>query len=154
MCSATYYVWSGVRCAKRVNTHVLHVYTDIGCPAYGLLYNNDRVAYVVDCNGGEQMADSGWEPSDDDLAAMESNVFGHGPDGETPVATARRLFDENAAQAAMTIVQLCRSGSTDRIRFESSKYVLERAMGPVSKDENAAQDELLAFYQKITGVGA
>jgi|SRR5690349_4312703 len=100
------------------------------------------------------MTGGDWEPSDDELAAMEQNVFTRGPDGETPVAAAKRLLDEAAISAAMSVIQLCKSGGTDRIRLEASKYVLERALGPAGKNEAGERDELLSFYEKITGVKA
>lgn len=96
--------------------------------------------------------------SDEDLKALERNTFGSGPGAETSMATAQRLFEENAIDAAMTIIRTAKTGSTDRIRFDAAKYVIERSMGPVPSAASKAssvpitEDALLSFAKTITSV--
>lgn len=102
------------------------------------------------------MADGKWDFSDDELKAamqLESDTFGTGMGAEKPVDTAKRLFDENAVTAALEIIRICKHGSTDRTRFDAAKYITERALGPVLRDNQPAlDDELLKFYNTISGV--
>lgn len=104
------------------------------------------------------MADDKWEYTDEELAglkSLETSTFGSGPGAETSMATAKRLFEENAVDAAMAIVHVCKHGSTDRIRFDAAKYITERALGPIEKTGPAGgiDDTLLAFAKQIAGIG-
>jgi hypothetical protein len=102
------------------------------------------------------MASDQWDFSEDELKAamdLEKQAFGTGVGAEKPIETAKRLFEENAADAAMAIIKICKHGSTDRIRFDAAKYITERALGPVAKDAAPAlDDELMKFYKTISGV--
>jgi hypothetical protein len=90
------------------------------------------------------MANEKWEFTDEELKQLETNTFG----------TAKRLFEENAVDAALAIIRVCKQGSTDRIRFDAAKYITERALGPVAKETlPPLDDELLKFYKQIAGVG-
>jgi hypothetical protein len=73
-----------------------------------------------------------------EAARMESQVFGTGPngEGETKPATLRRLFDENSTGAAMTIINLSKAASSERIRLDASKYIVERVLGPLGSAGN------------------
>jgi hypothetical protein len=85
--------------------------------------------------GSDANADN-LEPDDKALQAarMEAQVWGRGPngEGETPKATLRRLFEENSIAAAMQIIKLSTSASGERIRFDASKYLVDRVLGPVN----------------------
>jgi hypothetical protein len=76
-----------------------------------------------------------------EAARMEAQVFGAGPngEGETTAQTLRRLFDENSTKAAMTIINLSNSASSERIRLDASKYVVERVLGPLGQSNDAGQ---------------
>ncbi len=81
--------------------------------------------------------------SDADLEAaakLEGQVFGRGPngEGETPKQQLRRLFEENSAQAALGIINLSRNANSENIKFQASKYVVERVMGPLPPAQAAA----------------
>lgn len=103
------------------------------------------------------MASDKWDFSEAELKAamkMETDTFGTGTGAQKPLEIAKRLFDENAVDAAMAIIHICKHGSTDRIRFDAAKYITERALGPVAKDAAPEMDdELMKFYKVITGVG-
>jgi hypothetical protein len=100
------------------------------------------------------MANEKWEFTDEELKQLETNTFGSGPGAEKSLDTAKRLFEENAVDAALAIIRVCKQGSTDRIRFDAAKYITERALGPVAKETlPPLDDELLKFYKQIAGVG-
>lgn len=96
--------------------------------------------------------------SDEDLQAamqMEQTVFGRDLSTGASVSLAKRLFKENAAAAAQSIIKTAIHGSTEKVRFDAAKYVLERALGPVSavgKDEGDGElPPLEAAVQKLMG---
>lgn len=96
--------------------------------------------------------------SDEDLQAamqMEQTVFGRDLSVGASVSLAKRLFKENAAAAAQSIIKTAIHGSTEKVRFDAAKYVLERALGPVSaagKDEGDGElPPLEAAVQKLMG---
>lgn len=60
---------------------------------------------------------------------LESALDGLG----TPQATAKRLFEEALPLATMAIVHLATNSSTEVIRFNAAKYVVERTMGPAER---------------------
>ena len=61
---------------------------------------------------------------------------------------ARKLFYETAAQAAATITQIAQHGTTERVRLDAAKYVVERVLGRLGEDTGSI-DPLTAF---MTGV--
>lgn len=99
--------------------------------------------------------------SDEDLQAamqMEQTVFGRDLSSGASKQLAKQLFQENAAAAAQSIIKTAIHGSTEKVRFDAAKYVLERALGPVSnvgKDEGEGKLEPLeaavAELQRNTG---
>jgi len=104
------------------------------------------------------MASEQWDFSAEELASLkehESAAFGSGPGAQTSLEMARRIFEENAVDAAMAIVHVCKHGGTDRIRFDAAKYITERTLGPVDKTGPAGgvDDMLLAFAKQIAGIG-
>jgi hypothetical protein len=76
--------------------------------------------------------DPNWEPSKEDIAALTNSELAF-DDGDH-AATARRLFKENAPTAALSIIRMATHGSTERIKLDASKYVLERVLGKVGDD--------------------
>lgn len=95
--------------------------------------------------------------SDEDLQAamqMEQTVFGRDLSVGASVSLAKRLFKENAAAAAQSIIKTAIHGSTEKVRFDAAKYVLERALGPASqapKDEDGELEPLEAAVQALMG---
>ncbi len=66
-----------------------------------------------------------------DLLNEEVKVL-HGGDLKVAAAT---LLEEKAIQAVQAIAKLALHSSTDRVRLDASKYILERVLGPLSKME-------------------
>lgn len=99
------------------------------------------------------MAEDAWQDVDN-LANMERTVFGSGIGAESGPETAKRLFNEHAADAALTIIHTAKHGSTDRVRLDAAKYITERALGPV-KDSGAGsehEDQMMKVLREITGI--
>lgn len=42
-----------------------------------------------------------------------------------------RTFEDNAAMAALQIIDLAQNSPNDKIRFEASKYIVERTIGKI-----------------------
>jgi hypothetical protein len=76
--------------------------------------------------------DPNWEPTAAEKAALLDAEMDL-DDGDTAV-TARRLFKENAPTAALSIIRMATHGSTERIKLDASKYILERVLGKVGDD--------------------
>jgi len=56
---------------------------------------------------------------------------------DTPQVTAKRLFEECLPVATMAICHLAIHSSTEVIRFNAAKYVVERTMGPAERMASA-----------------
>ena len=104
--------------------------------------------------------DDGVDEKALEAARMESQVFGKGPngEGETTAATLRRLFEENSASAAMKIISLSSSASSERIRLDASKYIVERVLGPLGQGGNegapgSLEHTLNLISKGISGTG-
>jgi hypothetical protein len=94
-------------------------------------------------------SDREWVP-DEALAAlrMERDLTAN---GETEEALSRRLLREAAPQAALSLIHMATHGSTERVRMDASKYVLERVLGKVGDDAyGAASSPLESFLQNMT----
>lgn len=100
--------------------------------------------------------DAQWV-SDADLQSamsMEQTVFGRDLSTGASKSLAKRLFAENAAAAAQSIIKTAIHGSTEKVRFDAAKYVLDRALGPVTlafKDNSEADEPLEAAMRELMG---
>lgn len=104
---------------------------------------------------GSSRDDASWV-SDAELAAamqMEQTVFGRDLSTGASKTLAKRLFAENAAAAAQSIIKTAIHGSTEKVRFDAAKYVLERALGPTSLigKEDGAEEPLEAAMRELMG---
>jgi hypothetical protein len=79
----------------------------------------------------------GWV-SDDDLSEatqLAKSVYGanasstSGISAEFAKKQARRLFDENAATAANTLIHLAKHGQNESVRLKAAESILNRALG-------------------------
>lgn len=93
-------------------------------------------------NGSDNDMPDTWVP-DDAVAALAMERTFH---NETPAVMARRLFQENAANAAAAICHIAVHGTNERIRLDAAKYVVERVLGRVGDDifEVNPVDELIS----------
>lgn len=91
------------------------------------------------------MADEEWV-TDDELARMKLEDAVHG--NETHEERTLRIFRENAAFAAQSIVALSRRSDSERVRLDASKYVVERVLGRID-DGGAVADPIEKLLNDI-----
>jgi hypothetical protein len=99
---------------------------------------------------GKEPEDWGVSDKDMEAATLEGRVWGTGGpngEGESTPATLKRLFRENSVQAAMNIVTIANHGTTERVRYDASKYIIERVLGPLGliKDSGTAEKGTLEY---------
>jgi len=85
---------------------------------------------------------------DEELSAltMERAV---NPD-ESSEDQARRLLKENVASAVLGVVHTSMHGSSDRIRLDAQKYIIDRVLGKIGEDINGGgNDPLERFLQGV-----
>jgi hypothetical protein len=86
----------------------------------------------------------------DPMAEIEKEIFGE----ETHAQKAKRILTTNTPFAAAQIVNLAMNGSSDRIRLEASKTILDRTLGPVGKDtQEDVLNDFLEGIQKLSKEG-
>src|SRR5882757_1757501 len=72
-----------------------------------------------------------WIPDE----ALESMVMERSlHEGENNVKTSRRLVDENLPIVAQSMIHLAIHSSSERIRFDAGRYLMDRAMGRVGEE--------------------
>jgi hypothetical protein len=76
-------------------------------------------------NDYQKFAQSSNIPSDDEVYEA---LHGYKP-SESPEEAAKQILKDGLVSAAQQLVQLAENGSTERVRMESSKYVLEWNLG-------------------------
>lgn len=123
-----------------------------------MTYDNHDPDFEHDLNSSTSHrstpSDAQWV-SDADLTAamqMETTVFGRDLSTGASKSLAKRLFAENAAAAAQSIIKTAIHGSTEAVRFNAAKYVLERALGPTSlafKENDNADEPLEAAMREL-----
>jgi len=80
--------------------------------------------------------------SDEEIAALnqETKTFGHGGpngEGETIKQFLQRLFEENSPAAALSLIKLSLNASSENVRMQAAKHILERVMGPAGEGDNS-----------------
>lgn len=68
---------------------------------------------------------------------------------ETQEELSHRLFKENAPGVAMSIVQIALQGSSERLKLDAGKYVIDRILGPVGKETYRADSPLDAMVRQM-----
>jgi hypothetical protein len=67
---------------------------------------------------------------------------------ETEEQQTRRIFLERGPVAAATIAHIAQYGTTERVRFDASKYIVDRVIGVVGSD-NGVSDPLKSFLDDL-----
>ena len=78
--------------------------------------------------------------------AMERQV--HGGD-ETDEQISRRLLREAAPQITMGVIHTALHGSTDRVRLDAQRYVLDRVLGKVGDDVYESSKSPLETFAEL-----
>jgi hypothetical protein len=87
---------------------------------------------------------------DEELSALTMERQVH-PD-ESSEDQARRLLKENVGSAVLGIVHTSQHGSSDRIRLDAQKYIIDRVLGKIGEDINGGGNDPLERF--LSGVEA
>jgi len=68
---------------------------------------------------------------------------------ETTEELTHRLFKENSPSVAMQIVHIALRGTSERLKLDAGKYVIDRVMGPVGKETHRADSPLDALVRQM-----
>ena len=90
-------------------------------------------------------------PSVDDDVLAALNMERQMNPGETEKELARRLMKENLPQVTMNVINTALHGSNDRIRFDASKYIMERVLGKIGDDTyETSKSPLEELFDDVT----
>lgn|SRR5690554_3200170 len=95
--------------------------------------------------GGELPEDDPRYIPEDLVASLREERSALDPD-MTDAQHAKKIFAEHAAAAASTIAHIAIHGSSERVRLDASKYVVERILGRVG-DDVGEDDPIQKFMQ-------
>ncbi len=97
----------------------------------------------------ETSDDSQEQPTQTEVDALKDELETlHG--GDIKVA-AQTLLEEKALQSIINIAKLASKASHERVRFDASKYIVERVLGPLNKiepDPDRNTDPLIRLLKK------
>jgi hypothetical protein len=78
-----------------------------------------------------------WDPDERiESLKLEANVMEY-----DPITQARKIFTENAAMAAASIVHLAAYAGNESTRFRAATYITDRVLGPVTSASNGEGNE-------------
>jgi hypothetical protein len=83
---------------------------------------------------------------------MESDVFGQGLGSQTNPEIAERLFEENVVGATLSLINIARNASSDSVRLNAAKYVVDRVLGPSRKDSPLEVNPLDALIEEMRSI--
>jgi len=88
-----------------------------------------------------------WDP----VSALRNLTMEKALEGtDTPQMTAKRLFEEHLPISTMAICHLAQYSSTEMIRFNAAKYIVERTMGPAERGPtDAGRHAWDDIYEKV-----
>ncbi len=90
--------------------------------------------------------DRDWVSEDDIKAlATERDIFGE--DEETQ---ALRILKENLPTVVHAITKLARTASSETVRLNAQKYVIDRNLGKITEPDVAEDDVLKKIYEDVT----
>ena len=105
-------------------------------------YNSDH--------GSEIPEDDPRYLPDDMVASLKTERSLLDPD-MSEAEQSRHIFNEHAPAAAATIAHIAIHGTSERVRLDASKYVVERVLGRVGDDVGTTdplKDFMNSFFQK------
>ena len=89
------------------------------------------------------------EVTEEDLEALQEEI--NLLDGGDEVKMAERLFKENLPGAVLNIVKMANHAQSDRVRFDASKYIVERNMGRLQDAQPNVSQPLEKLLQEVFG---
>jgi hypothetical protein len=69
---------------------------------------------------------------------------------ETDEQCVRRMFKEASPVAAAGIIHLALHGSSERIRFDAQKHIVERVIGKVGEEDSGVESPVDALMKEVT----
>ena len=108
--------------------------------------DNDNNPFDNGDSSDDERRHANWIPSDA-IASLAAERQVH-PE-ETEEDTARRLLKENVDRAVLGIVHISQHGGSEKIRFDASKYIVERVLGKAGEEVAAEQNPIEEFLNKI-----
>ena len=91
--------------------------------------------------------DSAWV-SEDDIKALadEREVFGEIDE----VAQTERILKENLPAVTLSVIKLARTASSETVRLNAAKYVIDRNLGKISDPDPTGDDPLVELIEGVT----
>ncbi len=89
--------------------------------------------------------------TEEDIAALTSEVQILGDSKEALHDMAARLLEENVPTAVLSLVKLAKHSHDEKMRFQAAKYIVERVLGPAnlqSGTDKPAWEKLLEATEK------
>lgn len=68
---------------------------------------------------------------------------------ESNEALTHRLFKENSPLVAMQIVHIALNGTSERLKLDAGKYIVDRVLGPTGKETYRADSPLDAMVRQM-----
>lgn len=68
---------------------------------------------------------------------------------ESQEQLSQRLFKENAPNVAMQIVHIALNGTSERLKLDAGKYVIDRVLGPLGRETHRADSPLDAMVRQM-----
>jgi hypothetical protein len=81
----------------------------------------------------------------DEALSMERQTH----NDESEEVLTHRLLKENAARVAMSVVNMAVRGTSERIRLDAGKYVLDRVLGRIGDETYRADSPLDAMVRQM-----
>lgn len=88
-----------------------------------------------------------YNPEALDALSMDKEIM-----GVTDAQLADKIFEQNAAKAALVICKIATAGSSEQLMLRASQYVCDRVLGPVAAkraNEVEKADALADFVKEI-----
>ena len=95
---------------------------------------------------GKESHDSPWV-TEEDIKALELERDVLGDDFEQQ---ALRILKENLPVVVNSIVKLSRTASSETVRLNAAKYVIDRNLGKITDPETGEEDALLEVLKGVT----
>lgn len=95
----------------------------------------------------EQKAQKAWDPEDAVRAlSAESEIMDQGD----LAATARKLMEEALPVAVLSVIHIATNSANEKLRFDASKYLVERGLGPVKDGSLKPKDDPIeAMFKQL-----
>ncbi len=124
----------------------------IGCPCDNdcMEHSDESAAFDSDDpRDSSRTGDSHESPwvTEEDVKALELERDILGDDEEQQ---ALRILKENLPVVVNSIVKLSRTATSETVRLNAAKYVIDRNLGKITEPDVAGDDELMKLLEDVT----